>query len=403
MSPTWGRGAWSPSCEAAYTRRPVARARLIERLEDLDRHQAAWDALALAARQPLAAPGWLLAWWRQAAPEGALLRVVVLEDEDGSLVGIAPFFVQPGNAWRQDYRLLGGPLTQRREPLVPPGRERELAAATAATIATANPRPSIVDLEAIAAASSWPELLAAAYPGALTPRVVRRLVLSAPTVTLDAPNFETWLGSRSSNFRQQIRRARRQLADAGGRVRLGDSASLYADVDSFLRLHHARWETRGGSGIPRRTAELLLDAAESLGAGDRLRLWIVELGEQAIGAGLFVAGGGEIAYVNGGFDEAHSRLKPVLLAIAAAIEDGFARGEDRLDLGGGPQPYKLRFADADDPITWASLRVRDLRYPLTRAQLLKQDVRWWARVALYRLPAEHRDRLRDLRRRLARG
>jgi CelD/BcsL family acetyltransferase involved in cellulose biosynthesis len=381
----------------------VARARLIERLEELDPHHAAWDALALAARQPLAAPGWLLAWWRQAAPEGALLRAVVLEDDDGSLVGIAPFFAQPGSAWRQDYRLLGAPLTQRREPVAVPGRESELAAAAASMLAAAHPRPSIVALEAITAAGSWPELLAAAYPGVRAPQVARRLVQSAPIVTLAAPDFERWLGDKSSNFRQQIRRARRQLADAGGRVRIGDRASLRTDVAAFLRLHHARWEGRGGSGMPGSMAELLLDAAETLGAGERLRLWIVELGDVAIGAGLFVAGGGEIAYVNGGFDEAHGRLKPTLLAIAAAIEDGFARGERRLDLGGGAQSYKLRFADADDPITWASLRVRDVRYPLTRVQLLRTDMRWWGRLAFQRLPPRRQDQLKAALQRVARG
>jgi CelD/BcsL family acetyltransferase involved in cellulose biosynthesis len=155
--------------------------------------------------------------------------------------------------------------------------------------------------------------------------------------------------------------------------------------------------------MPGSTAELLLDAAETLGTGERLRLWTVELGDVAIGAGLFVAGGDEIAYVNGGFDEAHGRLKPTLLAIAAAIEDGFARGERRLDLGGGAQSYKLRFADADDPITWASLRVRDVRYPLTRAQLLRSDMRWWVRLAFYRLPPRRRDQLKAARQRVARG
>lgn len=380
----------------------MAGATLIEQPGDLDRHLAAWDKLALDARQPLATPGWLLACWRQIAPAGAVLRTVVLEDGDGSLVGIAPFFANPGSTGRWDYRLLGAPLTQRREPLAVPGREGELMAAVAAVLGAASPSPSIVALEAITADSAWPELLAERYPTRLAPRVTRRLVQSAPIVTLDAPDFEAWLKAKSSNFRQQIRRARRQLADAGGRVRISDAASLPEDVAAFLRLHHARWEGRGGSGIPERMGELLMDASDSLGAGERLRLWMVELDDVAIGAGLFVAGGGEIAYVNGGFDEAHGRLKPTLLAIAAAIEDGFARGERRLDLGGGAQPYKLRFADSDDPITWASLRVRDRRYPLTRAELLRSDVRWWAIVGFKRLPERRRDQIKAARRRIAR-
>jgi len=141
----------------------VTRARLIERPDELE-HLERWDALAVAARQPLGAPGWLLPWWRHAAPEGALLRTLVLEDDDGSLAGIAPFYADPGKAGRWDYRLLGAPLTQRRELLALRGREQELASETAAMIARGRPRPAVVALEAVAEQSRWPELLA--RPGA---------------------------------------------------------------------------------------------------------------------------------------------------------------------------------------------------------------------------------------------
>jgi CelD/BcsL family acetyltransferase involved in cellulose biosynthesis len=378
----------------------VTGARLIERPEQLERYVQGWDSLALDEAQPLAAPGWLLAWWRHAAPPGALLRVVVLQDDGGSLIGIAPFFAHPGSAGRCDYRLLGAPLTQRRELLAAPGAEAELAEAVAVLLSKATPTPSLVSFEAIGAGSGWPELLASRYPSLLTPRVVHRLVQSAPVVTMKHQSFDEWLEERSSNFRQQLRRARRQLADAGGTIRMSDERTLPDDVGAFLQLHHSRWAERGGSGLPERTRELVLEAARGLGAGDRLRLWMVELQGEPIGAGLFIAGGGEISYLNGGFDERESRYRPPLLAIAAALEDGFARGERRLDLGGGANPYKQRFADADEPITWVSLRIRNRHYPATAAQLLGPDLRWWARVALNRLPEGPRERLKQARRRI---
>ncbi len=374
-------------------------ARLIERPEELDRHLEAWDAMAAAAAQPQCAPGWLLAWWRHAAPPGSLLRTVVLEDPDGSLAGIAPFFANPGRAGRWDYRLLGSPLTQRREPLAAPGREAELAEACAALLLRGRPRPSLVSFEAVEADSPWAARIARAHPPPLRPRVTRRMVQEAPVVNLVQESFERWLEGRSSNFRQQYRRARRQLEEAGGRVRPSDAATLRGDVDAFLRLHHSRWEGRGGSGLPEQMGEFVLDAAAGLGLGERLRIWMIELDGEPIGAGLFVAAGGEIAYVNGGFDESQSRLRPALLAIAAAVEEGFSRGDRRIDLGSGANPYKQRFADGDDPMTWLSLRLRNRRYPITRAQLLRDDLRWWARVAANRLPPDVRERLRSRLRR----
>lgn len=371
----------------------TAAARLITDERELAPYLPAWDALAAVTRRPMAAPGWLLPWWRHAAPAGALLRTIVLED-DSELVGLAPFFAQPGRLGRCDYRLLGVPVSQRVAPLASPGREHELVGALADTLSRARPSPSLIAFEGIEVENRWPATLAGRYPGALSPRIARGRVQGCPMVTLRQNDFDTWLKERSSNFRQQLRRARRQLAEAGGRTRLADANSLERDVGSFLRLHHARWEWRGGSGLPEHTGELIVGAAAMLGAGDRLRLWMVELGDQAIGAGLFVAGGGDIVYVNGGFDETEARLRPALLAIAAAVENGFERGEERLDLGSGASPYKLRFSDVEPSLSWLSLRIRDRRYPLTWAQLLPSDLRWYSRMAVNRLPEGPRERLK---------
>ena len=379
----------------------TATARLITREEDLEPHLAGWDALAGACRRPMAAPGWLLPWWRHVAPEGALLRTVVLED-DGELVGLAPFYAHPGRLGRFDYRLLGVPLSQRVAPLAAPGRERELAEATASAISRARPLPALISFEAIEEGSREPDLLAKSYPGILPPRITRGQVQACPMVTLGQDSFDAWLEQRSSNFRQQYRRATRQLAEAGGRRRLANAESLERDVESFWRLHHARWEWRGGSGLPEHMRELILDSAGQLGVGERLRLWMIELGDEAIGAGLFIEGGGDIVYVNGGFDEDHARLRPALLAIAAAVEEGFERGEQRLDLGSGANPYKQRFSDAEPNLTWIALRIRNRRYPLTWAQLVPGQLRWYARVAANRLPESQRERLKTAARKIRR-
>jgi CelD/BcsL family acetyltransferase involved in cellulose biosynthesis len=371
----------------------TAAARLITDERELEPYLPAWDALAAASGRPMAAPGWLLPWWRHAAPPEALLRTIVLEN-DSELVGLAPFFAQPGKLGRHDYRLLGVPVSQRVTPLASPGHEREFVDALAAALSRARPSPSLIAFEGVEVENDWPDMLARQYPGPLTPHLARRRVQACPMVTLRQGDFEAWLKDRSSNFRQQLRRARRQLAEAGGKTRLADAGSLDRDVASFLRLHHARWEWRGGSGLPERMGEVITGAAAMLGAGDRLRMWIVELGDRAIGAGLFVAGGSEIVYVNGGFDETQARLRPALLAIAAAVEDGFGRGEQRLDLGSGASPYKLRFSDVEPSLTWLSLRIRDRRYPLTWAQLLPSDLRWYSRVAVNRLPEGARERLK---------
>jgi CelD/BcsL family acetyltransferase involved in cellulose biosynthesis len=380
--------------------RGVPSSECITRVEDLDPYLDAWDAMAVEAARPLASPKWLMPWIRHAAPQNAQVRTVVVRDGDG-LIGLAPFFAQEGSLGRVDIRLFGVPFSERREPLSKPGREDEVAAEVARLLATTEPRPSIVALEGIEESSSWPDLLKRHYPGPIRPLVARRMVLQTPTLTFNGETFDEWMQSKSSNFRSQMRRMRRQLTEEGGQVRVtGSDDDIEKDVDSFMSLHLGRWEGRGGSGLADRGMhDMLVDAANELLTEERFRLYLVELGEKPIGAGLFVAGGGELTYFNGGFDEDYGAYKPVLQTILSAVEDSLGRGEKRLDFGGGAQPYKLRFANQTDPVTWVNLRPRNARYPITRAQLLKEDLRWYGLNAFRRLPDERREQLKKLLRR----
>jgi CelD/BcsL family acetyltransferase involved in cellulose biosynthesis len=116
-------------------------------------------------------------------------------------------------------------------------------------------------------------------------------------------------------------------------------------------------------------------------------LWAAEIDGVPISIQMFLAAGGEIKYWNGGWLEEHADLKPTMLTILAALEDGIARGERRLDLGAGTHAYKLRFADSEDPLTWGGLIVRNARWPRTRAELMPRLLRYRAKQAFGALPA----------------
>lgn len=361
------------------------RSELVTTGEDLERHRPAWDELAAELRRPLCAPAWMLAWWRNAAPPSARLRTVVVRSGE-RLVGIAPYFAQGSGARRTDYRLLGSGASQRLTPLAAPGLEEEVAVAVAGALAGATPRPNVVTLEGVDAASPWPTLLARHWPGRLRPKVYRTSLHSAPIVTVAGRSFEDWMSEKSSNFRQQMRRLGRQLAAEGGQVRMAAPAELDRGLEEFARLHYARWAEEGGSGVLNEGVERMLsEAGRELAESERLRLWLVEVGGEPVAAQIFVAVGGEVVYWNGGFDVSWGKLKPGLQAVFAGVEDAFRRGERRVDLGGGPQDYKLRLADDDDPLAWTGLVPRGARYPLSRAELLGPQLYASARGAARRL------------------
>src|SRR6185436_9913152 len=150
-------------------------------------------------------------------------------------------------------------------------------------------------------------------------------------------------------------------------------ASLAADAAAFTRLHASRWEDRGHSNLVdlgERFSAMIVETGERLLDEDRFALRLLELDGEPICAQLFIAAGGRVLFVNGGWDERHASLKPSLLCLLDAVEDAFARGAEELDLGVGEQSYKQRFADGDAELQWATLLVPGRRLPLSAARTL---------------------------------
>ena len=371
----------------------------------LDGLRSEWDELAVACALPLMAPATVMSWWRHLAPPGAEPRSVAVRDGK-RLVGLAPFYVTRQGRQRVDYRLPGIELAARLSPLATPGREWEVAGAVAQALATARPRPDLIALEGHTVASGWPAALRDSWPGALRPALRQYVTQGAPTVSLRQPSFEDWLGAKSGNFRSQMRRMRRQFVADGGVARVSTQDTIAADIDTFMRLHAARWQKRGRSGIVamgEKYSATIGEISRSHLEDGRFRLWILELQGTPISAQLFIGAAGEVAYINGGWDERFAHLKPAMLGILYAIEDAFAHAHERIDLGAGALPYKQRFADGSDPVAWNILVVPGSRLPLTvirtAPMLARSALRDKAKRAL---SVEQAERLRGLRDKLTR-
>ncbi len=355
---------------------------IVDTLEGAESLRGGWDGLAVKAGLPLCAPGWMLSWWPRMAPPESELRILALREGE-ELVALAPWFAHRGEGARLDLRFLGAELSDRVDVLCAAGREREAAAALRAAILSLG--PDLVSFEAVPEGSRWTRELSGL-------RLARyeNSVIVAPTVALptDGEGFEGWMASRSGNFRSQMRRMRRRVAERGGTVRqIVDEREIGGALDAMLAMHAARWEGRADSNLTLPgVREWLGDAAASLGP-DRLRLWAVEVEGELISVQLFQAAGGELKYWNGGWSEQHADVKPTMLTILAAIEDAIARGERRLDLGAGTHSYKMRFADGEDPLSWGGLILRNRRWPRTRAELAPRVLRFRAKRIARSLPA----------------
>jgi CelD/BcsL family acetyltransferase involved in cellulose biosynthesis len=362
----------------------------IEIVEDLSLARAltpVWDELAVACSLPLCAPGWMLSWWQHAAPSDTALRIVAVHDGQDPLA-LAPWFVHTHGDKRIDMRFLGAEQSDRVDILCRAGHEREVAVALRRALAAVKPRPDLIAFEAAPIGSRWTRLLASGWSGRLRFARYRNAVYPAPVVRLPDSTPEEWLAGRSSNFRSQMGRLRRRLERRGGTVRqIRDPSARQDALGALLEMHADRWASRGESKLAKPgVEEMLREAAVVLGP-ERLRLWAVDIAGELISVQLFLAAGGEVKYWNGGWSEKHADLKPSMLTILAALQDAIARGERRLDLGAGSHPYKLRFANDQDALTWGGLVVRNRRWPHTKIELMPRVMRYRAKRLVLAMPA----------------
>ncbi len=371
----------------------MLRGRLLDEIGAIADVRRGWDALAVAAGRPFCAPGWMLAWWKHVAPPRARLRVVPVYD-GSELIGIAPFFSSRTRGGLVQFRMLGSRTSVRLEPLAAKGRESEVASTVGAILSAVSPKPDLVVFEGVPTRSPWPGLFADAMAGSGKPFKHRAYPTIAPTLGLEANDYEEWFASKPSHFRQEARRRRRRLEERGAAFRLAQTVDEAGEgLDAFYRLHHSRWKSRGGSGVlDARVEAMLRDVAVDLVDDARFRVWTIAVGDEVISSQIFIAAGGEVAYWLGGFDESWSKLGPSIQTVLKALEHAWSVGDKRLDLGAGAQDYKYSFADGQDVLEWVTIAPRAMRYPLTRLQLFPKHVR--ERVSL-RLNPETRERLRQ--------
>jgi CelD/BcsL family acetyltransferase involved in cellulose biosynthesis len=367
------------------------RATVAEDLESLGPSLAAWDALAVEGGRPFCAPAWMLSWWREGRSGDARLRIVLVSDEEG-LAGVGPFFAQVGPLGLVEMRLLGAGFSHRIGPLARRGVEEPVAVAMAGALAGMHPRPASVVFEGVDSDDPWPQLIAAAWPARGAPRLRTDATMDAPAIELDGA-YEAWMERRGRKFRKEARRTARRMEEeeVHGRV-----CSEVQAIDSLLRLHHARWEERGGSNVGPDAGGVIAMAAEGLAPERRLIVALLEGPEGPVAAELVLVAGDTAAFWGGGFDPAWASFAPGTQAMLLGLRHLAERGVKLADLGGGGDEYKRRLADANRPLVWRTLFPRGVRYPLLRARLAPKHAALGLRRLARRLPNRWRSLLRRM-------
>ena len=297
---------------------------------------ALWDACPAAT--PFRSPAWLLPWWQVFAP--GPLRTVAVRRE-GRLVALAPLYLEQASR-----RLLplGIGISDDLDMLAIPGCEQQSGAVILETLAGASDwdHVSLEELTPDASALLWraPE----GWPDTLTWQS-RCPVLAWPAET---GGIEHLIPSRKL---RKLRMARHRVGRRGGVVESADAATAPAFLEILVRLHAARWESRGQAGV---LADPLVQAYHraalpGLVAHGLLFATLVRIESRVAGVFYGLRRGAALYAYLGGFDPDFAFESPGTVLMGDAVDRMMRDGAGRIELLRGQEPYKYEWGALDRP------------------------------------------------------
>lgn len=284
-------------------------------------------------------------WW-SIYRDRCELRVLTVRDDGGRLVGLAPLVVGRGEGPRRHVRFLtflgalGDSLSEYLDLIVLPGLEEEIVPELWRIMSTEIEGWDILSLPLVPSSSSTPELIR--RETARLHRVEERV---SPFIRLDT-DWETYLGSRSKNFRKAFhgvwnrvhRRHDVRVLHAGSDVTVEDA------MDRLIALNHARW---GEAGVAFHTPEFTAfhrRLAPKLLERDRLSLMILQLDGTDAAIRYDFVYAGRLWVFQGGWLPELRQASPGRILTGYSVQWCIDRGLREYDFLAGDDAYKHDWA-----------------------------------------------------------
>lgn len=307
--------------------------------------RAEWDALT---SEPLRSFDWHFAWW-ESFGKGCELKLYCYR-RNGSLLGIAPFFV---DSWLGQKRLRylgsGATCTDYAQVIATP----EVKAAFVKEIAQdlrASSAVSLIELDGVLASdkanSLDSELVGRDFWG-----YEREL---EPTWVLDLP--ETWnafVSSAKKSLRRKINKAEKRLSSGEVVVRSTlDDLSFSKAFEILIELHQERFIGKGEVGVfadPRFT-EFLSKATRGLSQRDAAEILVSYRENEPIACHLYLHGAAGPQLYQSGVRVSAMKLELGHLLINFAVKRAIENGCQKLDFLRGNEPYKAYWGAVANPL-----------------------------------------------------
>jgi len=310
--------------------------------------EADWRSLAERRGNAFLTPEWYFAWLRSYGAD-ADPAVIAVRAPAGDLRGIMPL-ARDRAARPRSLRFGGANLADHLHPVAAGLEEEAVAAAAGAMLGAEIPGWSAIVLDNVDADARWWRAMMSAAPLSLAAVSYRQTTL--PCIQLPT-SWEDYLASRSRNFRSQLGRKLRAL-ERNHEIRFRrtqDAPELARDLETFFRLHDARWDTRGGSSsASERTRRFHADFTAAALERGWLRLWVMEVDGAPAAAWYGWRLGERYSYYLAGFEPRWSDASVGLLLLARTVREAIEESASEYDLLLGDEAYKERFATATRPV-----------------------------------------------------
>lgn len=309
-------------------------------------------------------PSWTRLWWRTFRPLHSHLFIIACRDSEGRLAGLAPLYWKQrrtaGVPHLRELQFLGtGIYAQTSEYLDVIARRgyEQVVAETVADFLRRDPDWDRLCLSDVPADSPVLPFLRRAFgDDAQITGCNRSFYIDT------SADWDTFKSRLSKSARENIfRRQRRLFETFQCEFRLVENTcELEQAMDDLVRLHQARWQTKGepGTFALDGSEDLLREAARISLAEGRLRLWTLTMDKEVTAVLLGFVDNGILHAFQSGFDPAytHKGLGSVMngLCIRACVEDETIRDYDFM---GGSDAYKQSWTKT----SWDSVALTCMR------------------------------------------
>jgi CelD/BcsL family acetyltransferase involved in cellulose biosynthesis len=325
---------------------------------------------------------WLYTWWTAYRPSGKLR--IVLAEEDGVLLGIAPMTID--RVWGRGLpvrvlRFIGDGSWETDHMSFVLHRDARRRAADALLEAIDRLEWDAAYFNQVrAAAATTAQILEYAERKSWrihvdrTPCPIRRMPAT----------FDALLGSLPARFRTSVRSSRRKL-QASYRVEFGlhrDPTEFDAALDALFRNHASRWRAKGQAGVfvDARKRDLYTRITALLHRRGWLRFFYLKLDGRIVAQEYCFAVDGTVMLLQEGFDHAHAQENVGNTLRGFVFEHLIASGAEAYDFLAGASRHKS---------SWSDSAPDDLRIEIARPGL-----RGWLYAALPKAARRARDAVR---------